>query len=147
MIAEPDISSRPLQLTVEQTLSVSPDVVYRAWTEHFDKWFAESGTLLMKGEVDVPFFFETHFDGQRHPHYGRFLKLVPEELLQLTWVTGDPGTLGAETVLTLELSAEGDGTRVKLTHAGFTDEATRDGHEDAWPAALTILDRAMAADA
>jgi uncharacterized protein YndB with AHSA1/START domain len=143
MPKEPDLSSRPHQLTVERTLGAPPGVVYRAWTEHFDKWFAEPGTVLMTGEVDVPYFFETHFEGKRHPHYGRFLQLVPDELLRLTWVTADPGTQGAETVITLELSPQDGGTRVRLTHAGFPDEVTRDGHEDAWPVALEILDRCM----
>jgi len=146
-ITEPDMSSRPHQLTVERTLAVSPRVVYSAWTEQFDRWFAAPGTLLMKAEVNVPFFFETHFDGQRHPHYGRFLKLVPDERLELTWVTGNPGTLGAETRITIDLAPRNGGTHVTLTHAGFADKETRDGHEDAWPEGLAHLDRCMADEA
>lgn len=143
-MTEPDISSRPHKLTVARTLKVSPDVVYRAWTEQFDGWFAEPGTVLMRGEVDTPYYFETHFEGQRHPHYGRFLKLVPGKLIKMTWVTGNPGTLGAETVITVELSAQGDGTRVTLSHAGFPDAKTCKGHEEAWPTALAMLDEKMA---
>lgn len=141
---DPELSKRPHKLIVERTLKVSPDVVYRAWTEQFDRWFAEPGTVLMRGEVNAPFFFETRFEGQRHPHYGRFLKLIPDKLIELTWVTGNPGTQGAETVITLELSSQDDGTRVKLTHAGFPDAKTRDGHEQAWPMAFAILDEKMA---
>lgn len=143
MNIRPDLASRPFQLTVERAMLASPDVVYRAWTEQFDQWFAEPGTLLMKGEVNTPFFFETHFEGGRHPHYGRFLKLVPNELIEMTWVTGNPGTFGAETVITLELKPQNGGTLAKLTHAGFTDEKVRDGHEEAWPLALAILDQRM----
>lgn len=143
MTTQPDLASRPLKFTVQRTMLAPPDVVYRAWTEQFDQWFAEPGTMLMKGEVDVPFFFETHFEGQRHPHYGRFLKLVPNELIEMTWVTGNPGTQGAETVITLELTPDDGGTHAKLTHAGFTDEATRGGHEQAWPLALQSLDERM----
>ena len=144
---EPDLSSRPFQFTVERSLASSASVIFRAWTEHFDQWFAEPGTLLMRGEVNVPFFFETHFDGQRHPHYGRFLKLVPDERLELTWVTGNPGTHGAETLITIELTPGKDGTQVKLTHAGFSDEETASGHKKAWPEAFAHLDRCMIKDA
>ena len=143
MIEIPDQSSRPLKFTVERTMVASPAVCYRAWTQAFDRWFAAPGTLLMTAEVNAPFFFETHFDGQRHPHYGRFLRLIPDELVEITWVTGDPGTKGAETVVTIELAPSGSGTQLKLTHAGFTDEEIRDGHEEAWPLGLEHLDKCM----
>lgn len=129
----PDLSDRPLGCTVEVTVPLSVDVIYHAWTKAFDTWFAAEGSLIMSGEVGSTWFFETEMNDQRHPHYGRFLRLVPNELVETTWMTGNPGTLGAETVVTLEMSADGDGTQLILTHAGFFDEATRDGHEEAWP--------------
>jgi len=147
MSTQPDLSSRPLEITIERTLVASPGVVYSAWTEHIDQWFAAPGTLLMRGEVDVPFFFETHFEGGRHAHYGRFLKLVPDKRLELTWVTGNPGTQGAETVVTIELTPNNGGTHVKLTHAGLPDEDTRSGHKEAWPQVLAHLDNCMAKEA
>ena len=143
MRIQPDISARPIELKIECTTRVPPSVIYRAWTEEFDKWFAAPGTLLMKGEINVPFFFETHFDGGRHAHYGRFLKLEPDKYMQLTWVTGNPGTLGAETILTVELEPHEDGSRVMLTQAGFFDEESRDGHADAWPKVFEHLDSCL----
>ncbi len=143
MQAQPDLSSRPYQLQVERTMRASPSVLFRAWTEHMDQWFAAPGTVMMKAEVDIPFFFETHFEGRRHPHYGRFLKLVPDHLIELTWLTGEPGTKGAETVISIELTPLDGGTQLRLVHAGFADEASKDGHEQAWPEALALLDQCM----
>ncbi|MBD3921342.1 SRPBCC domain-containing protein [Paenibacillus sp. PR3] len=140
----PDLSARPFQLTVERHMEASPERIYLAWTKRFDCWFAEKGTLIMQGEVDTAFFFETVHETNRHPHYGRFLRLEPDHLIELTWVTGAGGTKGAETIVRIELERTDAGTNLRLTHAGFPDEESRSGHEQAWPFVLEQLDLKLA---
>src|SRR5207302_3652423 len=79
-------------------MTAAPDALFQAWT-HFDQWFSAPECTLIRAEVNAPYFFEVHAAGQRHPHYGRFLRLEPDRLVELTWFTS--ATKG-ETVVTVE---------------------------------------------
>ncbi|WP_459503579.1 SRPBCC family protein [Bacillus sp. C1] len=152
LINIPDLSSRPFHLKVERLMDASPDVLYQAWTKHFDRWFAAPGTLLMTREVNTVFFFETIYkpeadsEVQRYPHYGRFLRLEKNRIVEMTWVTGNGGTKGAETVVKVELEPLDNGTKLSLTHKGFPDEESKSQHEQAWPIVLEQLNTCMSGD-
>jgi uncharacterized protein YndB with AHSA1/START domain len=130
-------------LVVEQNLSARPADIYRAWTEQFDRWFAEPGTVVMRAQVGEPFRFETAHEGSRHPHFGRFLALEPDLLVEMSWVTGRNGTWGAETVVRLEIFSADSGSRLRLTHSGFYEAAAAIQHADAWPQVLRHLDEVL----
>ena len=145
-IARPDHTSRPLEMTCEYIINADPSRVYNAWTERFDLWFAQKGTLQMVAEPGRPFFFYTPDEWGRHPHYGRFLQLEENRLVEMTWMTGDgtpEGTQGAETIIRVEFTAEGSGTKIKMTHSGHVSEKSRDGHAENWPLALEELNKAL----
>jgi uncharacterized protein YndB with AHSA1/START domain len=147
ILQPPDLSKRPLVVFAERHIPIAREKLYLAWTTEIDHWFAAPGSVLMTGEINSLFFFETRFipEGesslQRFPHYGRFINLIRNELIEMTWVTGDPGTKGAETVVKIEFQNKENGTLLKLTHSGFPDEESKNGHKDAWPEVLMLLEK------
>lgn len=135
-IPQPDTASRPFEAHAEHWMPLTPPRLYRAWTQEFDIWFAAPGTVVMDAQPGRPFYFATEFNGQLNPHYGRFLRLQPSRLVELSWITGEGGTEGAETIVTVAFEPERDGTRVRLSHRGFPNAQSAARHEQAWPLVL-----------
>ena len=145
-IARPDLSDRPLKFGCDYEVSATSRAVFAAWTQKFDLWFAQPGTLWLTPEPGQPYFFYNRDEWGRHPHYGRLLDVKEHALVEMTWMTGngdEVGTEGAETVLRIEMSPQGENTQLRLTHAGFASERSRSAHEENWPMALEILDQAL----
>lgn len=132
------------EFTVERTMNATADVIYEAWTQKFDTWFASPGAIRMSPIVGEPYWFEVIHNGERHPHYGRFLALEPGRLVEQTWVTGRRGTDGAETIVRIELVEVGSKTRLRLTHRGFFDGHAAQQHAGSWPQILAHLDESLA---
>lgn len=138
----PDLSSRPLSVRVEGHVNLPADSLYDLWTGRMEAWAAAPGTLTTTVAEGGLYFFEAHHEGQRHPHYGRFLTLEPGRRVEMTWLTGASGTRGAETVVLVELAPEGEGTHVRITHRGFYDQESADAHRAGWETAFEALERA-----
>lgn len=51
----PAASSHPFFLTVERVIGAPAPVLYRAWTEQLDHWFAVPGSVRMQPQVGAPF--------------------------------------------------------------------------------------------
>ena len=87
-VPRPDLSSRPLCVTCAYTVKARPEEAFAAWTTRFDAWFAQPGTLAMVPEPGRPYFFYNRDDWGRHPHYGRFLDVRENRLVEMTWNAG-----------------------------------------------------------
>lgn len=68
--------------------------------------------------------------------------MVPGEKLVFTWAWRT--TPERESLVSVALKRDGDGTVLTLTHEQFFDEAARDAHREGWTGALDKLEAQLA---
>lgn len=82
--------------------------------EHMKKWYFDLDEF--KPEVGFEFKFFGDKKNSKYPTSAKVTIAQPNKVLAYTWSFDD---YPAETTITWELFAEGDKTRLKLTHAGI----------------------------
>jgi uncharacterized protein YndB with AHSA1/START domain len=80
--------------------------------------------------------------GEEHDVSGRYLEVVPDARLVFTWAWRS--TPERESLVTIDLRPDGEGTLLTLTHEQFFDEAARDRHQQGWNSWLDCLERYFA---
>jgi uncharacterized protein YndB with AHSA1/START domain len=141
--ATTEVQNRPNQCVIRTRMNSNPRMIYEAWTTGWEKWFAAPGTLKVEPKVGGAYSFETEHEGKRHPHHGRYLRLEKDRLVEITWTTGEGGTEGAETIVSVELESEGTGAVLDLKHSGFPNEESMQQHDKAWVMVLGHLDKVL----
>jgi uncharacterized protein YndB with AHSA1/START domain len=102
-----------------------------------------SGNEMIRAEVDAREGGSFRLvmrgtDGAEHEASGRYLEVVPDAKLVFTWSWRSAPE--SESLVTVVLRPDGDGTLLTLTHAQFLDEETRDQHAEGWSSALDGLE-------
>ncbi|MCD6012812.1 MAG: hypothetical protein K0Q79_2674 [Flavipsychrobacter sp.] len=101
---------------IERVFNAPVSRVWKAITDETDmrQWYF---TLPgFKAEVGYEFNFTGGPDDRRYLHLCKITEVVPEQRLTYSWqYDGYEGN----SFVTFELFAEGDRTRIKLTHAGL----------------------------
>ncbi|HEX4350238.1 MAG TPA: SRPBCC family protein [Verrucomicrobiae bacterium] len=103
-------------LIVERTLNAPIAKVWHALTtaEHMYRWFFELKEF--KPEVGFTFEFTVVHEGFTYVHHCKVTEVIPQKRLAYTWrYVGHEG----DSLVTFELFAEGNHTRLKLTHEGL----------------------------
>jgi len=103
-------------LIVERTFAAPVEVVWKALTNKNDisRWFFELREL--KPEVGFEFQFAAGKGDVKYVHRCKITAVIPEKKLAYSWrYEGHPG----DSLVTIELFAEGGKTRLKLTHVGL----------------------------
>ena len=135
-------------LTLKRRIKASPERVFAAWTdpEKLAAWFGPQETIAGSARAELDLAVGGHFrasfttaDGEYHEVRGVYREVVPDRRLKFTWAWHT--TLERESLVTITLSPDGDGTLLTLHHEQLFDESARDGHERGWTGCLDKLER------
>ncbi len=139
MLAKPSV-------TLKRHINGTPEQVFAAWTDakKIVRWFGPEQTLVdtVKAEMDVRsggkyrVSFKTD-DGEYHEVGGTYREVFPFERLQFSWAWHS--TTERESLVTVTLRPDGDGTMLTLLHEQFFDQAAADGHKRGWTGTLEKL--------
>jgi uncharacterized protein YndB with AHSA1/START domain len=137
-----DVEAKP-SLTVKRHYHAPPEKVFSAWTDpkKLGRWFCPVACEPVLAETDARVGGRYRIvvraqSGEEHDVSGTFREVVPNRRLVFTWAWRT--TPERESLVTVELKPDGDGTLLTLTHEQFFDEAARDRHQSGWS---PILDR------
>jgi uncharacterized protein YndB with AHSA1/START domain len=111
------------------------------------KWFGPDSGPVLRAETDVRVGGRFHVvfrteDGEEHDVSGTYQEVVPNQKLKFTWqwITLPE----RQSLVTILIKPEGEGSILTLIHEQFFDEAARDGHERGWTGCLDKLERLVA---
>jgi uncharacterized protein YndB with AHSA1/START domain len=125
-------------VVIERTLNAPLARVWNALTDvdQMREWYFDLKEF--KPQVGFEFEFVVEHEGNRYHHLCRVTEVVLEKKIVYTWRYKDePG----DSLVTFELSSEGDKTRVKVTHTGIetfpkTPAYARKNFETGWTALI-----------
>jgi uncharacterized protein YndB with AHSA1/START domain len=142
--------SRP-NLTLTRRLKAAPTKVWAAWTdpEKIARWFGPANIVpgSVRAEIDAKIGgrYRLRFasdTGEQHEVGGVYRELVTDKRLVFSWAWYS--TPERESVVTVLLAPDGDGTLLTLHQEALFDEAVRDGHARGWSGALDRLESTIA---
>jgi uncharacterized protein YndB with AHSA1/START domain len=81
-------------------------------------------------------------NGEQHDVGGVYREVVPNQKLVFTWAW--KSTPERESLVTVEIKPDGDGSLLTLTHEQFFDEDARDRHQGGWNGALDKMEKLFA---
>ena len=142
------------QLHLERSLSAPREAVFAALTEHEQllRWWAVSTEHRPTiAEIDLVVGGRYRLgmrgpSGAEHVVGGEFHEIEPPRRLVYSWAweTGGEEEAASETVVTIELEAQGsDSTLLRLTHRRFPSDDQAARHREGWCGVLDSLTRTL----
>jgi len=138
------MASKP-SLTIKRRLKAPAEKVYQAWTqpEQMIRWWGPISEVRPKAATDVRVGgkFRVSFKGTAGEHHevsGVYREVVPDRKLVFSWAWHT--TPERESLVTIDLRPDGDGTMLTLTHEQFFDQKACDDHRRGWTLFLDNLE-------
>jgi len=103
-------------LVFERTFQAPVDQVWKSLTDvdEIRNWYFDLKEF--KPEVGFEFQFMVEHEGNKYDHRCKIVEMIPQKKLAYSWrYEGQPGN----SIVTFELFAEGNKTKMKLTHEGL----------------------------
>ena len=123
-------------LTIKRRFKAPPHKVYAAWTrpEELGRWMGPEDVTGCTASADVRVGGRYHIQmltpTDEHNVSGVYREVVPNEKLVFTWAWRS--TPERESLVTILLKPDGDGTLMTFIHEQFFDEDARDRHNRGW---------------
>jgi uncharacterized protein YndB with AHSA1/START domain len=143
------VATKP-SLTVKRRFNAAPAKVFAAWTdaEKVRRWMGPGEVQVLSAESDARTGGRYRWvmqapNGEQHDVSGVYREVTPNEKLVFTWAW--KSTPERESLVTVTLKPDGDGTLMTLTHEQFFDEDARDRHQHGWNGAMEKLDKYLTA--
>ena len=135
-------------LTLKRRLKAPPAKVFAAWIdpEKVKGWIGPGEGKALHAECDARTrgryrWVMQDAAGNVHDVGGVYREVVPNEKLVFTWAW--KSTPERESLVTVLLKPDGDGTLLTVTHEQFFDEAARDRHQQGWVGALDKMEKLL----
>ena len=140
-----DTAVKP-SLTIKRRLKAPPEKVFAAWIdpEKVKLWMGPGEIKSVSAVCDARVGGRYHWHmktpaGEDHDVSGVYREVIANQKLVFTWAW--KSTLERESLVTVQLAPDGNGTVLTLVHEQFYDEAARDGHRGGWNGALDKMEK------
>lgn len=136
-----DTLTKP-SLTIKRRFNAAPAKVFSAWTdpEKMSRWLGPPDVKRVEAGTDLrvggSYYIRMVMANDEHYSSGVYREIVPNEKLVFTWAW--KSTPERESLVTVTIKPDGDGSIMTLLHERFFDEAARDNHNKGW---TVIVDR------
>jgi uncharacterized protein YndB with AHSA1/START domain len=137
------MTGHPNLLAIDRSVNASPAFVFALWSNPalVASWWGPEHHHLSTCEIDFrpggTWRFNMARDGADHWAHGTYHEIVPEKRLLFSYLFPE---FRVQSVISVRLEAEGQGTRMRFLQTGFPDAENHAGHAGGWSSTFAILE-------